>query len=198
MALTRLLTLAALALGASLLNPVPARAQFTNWLAARNPTRGIFWGRPEIRVPPAPGSSGLWVRSQYSAPIYVAVAYYSAGASSISAGNYTLPATVPSTWTVSGWTRVPPGQRRQLIGGDLRDRYYYYYAVSGGRAWSGSRHHFYVPPQPGGAFTYSWEAGSPSSRARAEQQARGRGYVRRGFRAVNTGSAAGYTVTLRR
>jgi len=125
---------------------------------------GVFAGN-------APAWAGLHFRNYTAEKVYVAVAYAESG----------------NVWQVRGWYGVEPGQRFEVVTGDLRQRFYYYNANSASHRtlWEGPDY-FYVHPTD--AFTIYRVDGTYGTLPY--------GATMKGFRTIDTGEYRDFTLNL--
>jgi uncharacterized membrane protein len=145
--------------------------------------------RPAPQIHSLPTAHGLWFRNQTNETVYVAIDHHVSGASSISVGDYNLPAVVPDGWMVIGWFEVPPKKMIQVLSGNLDNRYYYYYAKSKSSTWEGKVHKYVHPTKK---FSYD------STDKKKVGHLKDQGYVLKGFHQIDTGNATGFTMNLKK
>ena len=88
-----------------------------------------------------------------------------------------------SQWISEGWWNIEVGDCANVVGGDLKKRYYYYRAEVDGGGFDGENYYFCTTSRE---YTIV-----------GDENCRGRGYDRESFTEIDTGSSAtSFTLTL--
>lgn len=148
-------------------------------------------GSPQLHAQP---KSGITVQNQSDAAIYVAVAIFRPGYSSIKAGDYTMAMGDNDKLLVSGWYGISPHSDRLIVNDNVAAGFYFYANSADRREWHGDRS---KNPKDKELFIdstnrFNYDAMVP----REVKQCKEKGFAPRNFIRVDTNGAKAWSIKL--